>query len=97
MLKKDKEKVFGGEWSEEQLREFLSIESFDGTDPDYLAVIRAYRHMEAPTFARFVELFKAEGRNLNAVNLDGVSILGTVGSHARRESYAEILREAGAC
>ena len=43
MQKKDKEKVFGGEWSEAQLREFLVAESYDGSDEDYV-VIRAYRH-----------------------------------------------------
>jgi hypothetical protein len=96
MQKKDKEKVFGGEWTEAQLREFLTVESHDGTDPDYIAVIRAYRYMEAPTFAEYLALFKAEGHNLNAVNLEGISILGTIGSHTRSESYAEALKEAGA-
>ena len=39
MQKKDKEKVFGGEWTEAQLKEFLIAESYDGSDADYIAAI----------------------------------------------------------
>jgi hypothetical protein len=93
---KDKEKVFGGEWSEAQLREFLSANSYDGSDADYVAAIRAYRHMLPEVFAEYVELFKAEGHNLNAKNAEGVSILQTIASHSKGEEYAAALRAAGA-
>ncbi len=96
MQKKDKEKVFGGEWSEVQLREFLSANSYDGSDADYVAAIRAYRHMVPEVFAEYVELFKAEGHNLNAKNAEGVSILQTIASHSKGEEYAAALRAAGA-
>lgn len=96
MQKKDKEKVFGGEWSEAQLREFLSANSYDGSDADYVAAIRAYRHMLPEVFAEYVELFKAEGHNLNAKNAEGVTILQTIASHSKGEEYAAALRKAGA-
>ncbi|UXD85993.1 PA4642 family protein [Thalassolituus hydrocarboniclasticus] len=96
MQKKDKEKVFGGEWSEAQLREFLSANSYDGSDADYVAAIRAYRHMVPEVFAEYVELFKAEGHNLNAKNAEGVTILQTIASHSKGEEYAAALRVAGA-
>ena len=96
MQKKDKEKVFGGEWSEAQLREFLVAESYDGSDADYIAVIRAYRHMVPETFADYVELFKKEGHDLNAKNADGVTLLQTIASHSKGVEYAEALKSAGA-
>ena len=68
MQKKDKEKVFGGEWTEDQLKEFLVAESYDGSDADYIAAIRAYRHMVPETFADFIAVFKAGGYNLSAKN-----------------------------
>ena len=71
MQKKDKEKVFGGEWSEAQLKEFTNAESYDGSDADYIAAIRAYRHMVPETFADFIAVFKAEGHNLSAKNAAG--------------------------
>ena len=96
MEKKDKVKVFGGEWTEDMLREFLTANSFDGSDADYVAVIRAYRHMLPLVFADFVELFKDEGHNLNAKNAQGETILQTISAHAKGEPYAEALRNAGA-
>jgi len=96
MQKKDKEKVFGGDWSEAQLREFINVESHDGTDPDYLAVIRAYRHMVPATFEQYIKLFVAEGHNVNAANLDGESLLTTIAGHTQGAEYAEVLKAAGA-
>lgn len=96
MLKKDKEKVFGGDRSEEELRGFANVESFDDTEADYLAVIRAYRHMVPGDFQQFIELFKAEGHNLNAKNSDGETLLATIASHTQGAEYAEILKAAGA-
>ncbi|MCA6063205.1 PA4642 family protein [Thalassolituus marinus] len=96
MLKKDKEKVFGGEWSEDMLREFLSAESYDGSDADYVAAIRAYRHMLPEVFADYVGLFAAEGHDVNAKNAQGVTLLQTIASHTKGAPYAESLRAAGA-
>lgn len=96
MLKKDKVKVFGGDRSEDELREFVNVESFDGTEPDYLAVIRAYRHMLPGDFQAFIEVFKAEGHNISAKNLDGQTLLSVISSHTQGADYAEILKAAGA-
>ncbi|WP_221793162.1 PA4642 family protein [Oceanobacter mangrovi] len=96
MQKKDKEKVFGGEWNNDQLGQFLNVSSYDGDDADYIAAIRAYRHMVPETFGQYVEVFKAQGHDLNAKNRDGVSILATIRQHAKGAPYAELLQAAGA-
>lgn len=94
MQKKDKEKVFGGEWTEAQLKEFLVAESYDGSDADYVAVIRAYRHMVPETFADFIAVFKAEGHNLSAKNAAGETILDTISGHTPSGAYAEAVKAA---
>ena len=96
MEKKDKVKVFGGEWTEDMLREFLVANSYDGSDADYVAAIRAYRHMLPAVFADFVDVFKDDGHNLNAKNAQGETILQTISAHAKGAPYAEALRNAGA-
>lgn len=96
-MQKDKEKVFGGEWSEDMLRGFLQADSYDGSDADYVAAIRAYRYMVPDVFADYVGLFKAEGHDVNAKNAAGVSILQTIASHVKGAPYAASLRAAGAC
>ena len=92
MQKKDKEKVFGGDWSVEQLREFMNPTSHDGTDPDFIAVLQAYRYMVPATFASFAAQFKADGHNLAAANLEGVSMLQVIESHRNGKEYADIIR-----
>lgn len=92
MQKKDKEKVFGGDWSVEQLREFMNPTSHDGTDPDFIAVLQAYRYMVPATFASFAAQFKADGHNLAATNLEGVSMLAVIESHRNGKEYADIIR-----
>lgn len=96
MLKKDKQKVFGGEWTEEGMRFFLETKSHDGTDADYLAIMKAYQHMTADTFGEFVAFFKEEGHNVNAINLDGESALAVIAGHAPSQPYAEALKAVGA-
>jgi len=92
MLKKDKQKVFGGEWTEEHMRFFLDSKSYDGTDVDFINIIRAYQHMPAEIFVDFIAFFKEEGHNVNAKNLDGESALAIISSHANGEPYADAIR-----
>ena len=92
MQKKDKEKVFGGDWDIEQLREFMQPTSHDGTDPDFIALQYAYRYMVPATFASFAAQFKADGHNLKATNLEGVSMLEIIEGHRKGQEYAEIIR-----
>ena len=96
MLKKDKQKVFGSDWNEEQLRPFLTATSFDGTDPDYLAIMRAYRHMEPNAFSDYISLFQQEGHNLNATDLAGRTSLSIISQHSSSGEYAQVLTAAGA-
>lgn len=95
-LKKDKEKVFGGEFTEESMRFFLESKSYDGTDADYVSVMKAYQHMTPEIFAQFVEFFKEEGYNVNAKNLEGESALAVIASHELGKPYVEALKAAGA-
>ena len=74
----------------------MLVESYDGTDKDFISGIRAYRHMLPETFAQFVAQFKAEGHNLSAADLEGKTLVQTLASHAQGVEYAEILKAAGA-
>ena len=92
MLKKDKEKVFGGEWTEDSMRFFLESKSYDGTDVDYINIMKAYQHMTADTFVEFIEFFKEEGHNVSAKNLDGATALDVISAHAEGSAYAAALK-----
>jgi len=93
----DKPKVIGEEWSDERVQSFLAIEPFDSScNPDYYALLRAYQAMRAEDFARFVGFFVTAGRDLNAVNQDGETILDRISQHKKSADYARALEQAGA-
>jgi len=90
--KKDKEKVFGGEWTEEGMRFFLESESYDGTDVDYINIMKAYQHMTSETFVEFIDFFKSEGHKVDAKNLEGLTAEAVISSHTLGAPYAAALK-----
>ena len=95
-LKKDKKKVLGEVFDDARIKTFLDIRPYGETDPDYHVLEKAYRGMKAENFATFVKFFLEEGRNINATNAEGRTLLQVVESHRLGEDYAEILKDAGA-
>lgn len=93
----DKPKVIGEEWSDERIQGFLDAAPWDpGISADYQILLKAYRAMRAGDFERFIGFFRAEGRDLNAEDEQGRTLLDLVSQHRRSEEYARILERAGA-
>lgn len=90
-MKRDKKRVEGEVWSDEHLAEYLDFKTYDGTDPDFHCLYRAYTRMNEETFARFVALFRSQGRNVNAQNLDGETLADILSKHAQAGEYRAIL------
>ena len=93
----DKAKVIGEEWSDERVRSFLDIQPWDAAEnADYNALLKAYQAMRAEDFERFIGFFAAEGRDLNATNSEGETILDLIAQHRRSGDYAKALEKVGA-
>ncbi|WP_339803514.1 PA4642 family protein [uncultured Marinobacter sp.] len=93
----EKPKVIGEEWSDERVKGFLFLSPFDARiNPDYHVLIKAYQAMRAGDFERFIGFFTEAGRDLNALNGDGETILDEVSRHGRSQEYAAALIAAGA-
>lgn len=91
-MKRDKQRVEGEQWSEEKLRDYLNFTTFDGTDPDFQCLYRAYTRMNQRTFAEFIDLFKNEGRNLQATNRDGQTLADLISRHQQSTDYLAALQ-----
>ena len=96
MTKKDKEKVFGGEWSQEQLEEFLVEQDYPGETADFTSIIRAYRHMMPASFADYLVLLKEKGGDVNAKNEAGETAYAIISGHPKGAEFAVLLKDAGA-
>ncbi len=95
-MRKDKAKVLDEVWDDERVASFVEPRPGDGENADYQILLRAYQSMREGDFARFLPLFCAAGRDVNATGPAGRSALAEVEEHRYGAPYAEILREHGA-
>ncbi len=95
-LKKDKEKVIGEVFDDERIKSFLTFQPPHGVDPDYHVLEKAYRGMKAENFDTFIRFFLEEGRDINARNPDGKTLLQVIKNHRTAGDFAAILEKQGA-
>jgi hypothetical protein len=95
-MRKDKEKVLDEVWTEDRVKSFLEVRSYDEVEEDFHMLLKAYQSMRADDFEKFVGFFTAEGRSVNSKDPEGRTVLSIVREHRRSGEYAEILKQAGA-
>lgn len=93
-MRKDKEKVLDEVWTEDHVRSFLEVKSYDGTDEDFHALLKAYQSMRASDFELFVSFFREQGRNIKATDGEGRTVLDIASEHRRSGEYVAILTRA---
>jgi hypothetical protein len=96
MAKKEKEVVVDEVWTEARISEFLDVKPAEDVEADYHALMKAYQQMRADDFAKFVDMFVAQGRNVNARNPDGRTAISFMRDHVKSSEYVEILQRHGA-
>lgn len=95
-LKKDKQKVLDEVWTEERVRDFLQVKPADNVDADFHVLLKAYQSMRLENFEEFIDFFLADGRNINATNNEGETVLSIISQHPRSTDYADVLRNRSA-
>lgn len=95
-LKKDKQKVLGESFDDTRIKTFLEIEPYGDMNADYHVMEKAYRGMKADNFATFIDFFLQAGRDINATNSDGKTLLQVISEHRLGEDYIATLKQAGA-
>ena len=89
-------KVEDEQWSDDRIKGFLSLKPLDGSSHDYHVLSKAYQHMTPAFFDRFLAMFVAEGRDLNAKSIEDKTILTLVSEHRRSVDYLKALNAKGA-
>jgi len=95
-VRKDKQKVVGEPITNEQIAAFLQARPYSDESVDQHILVRAYRGLRAEDFQVFLEMFVAQGYDLNALDADGKTLLSVVRTHAQSEDYVAALEAAGA-
>lgn len=84
-------------WDDERIKGFLSISPYDASsNVDYNVLIKAYHAMRIGEFRRFLAFFSEEGRDINALDENGQTLLDRVSQHRIAGEYAEALKAHGA-
>lgn len=93
-MRPDKAKVVDEVFDDERIRSFLDKGPL-GAEPsaDFSALLYAYRSMRPADFARFVEFFLADNRDLNARGRDGQTLAEVIASHRHATPFLDILRQ----
>jgi len=87
---------FGEDWSDERVRAYLDRQPVEGENADFHVLMTAYKHMRAHDFERFLGFFVTAGRDLNAMNADGQTLLALARTHAQSAEFVTLLEQAGA-
>ena len=93
--RKDKKKVIGEPMTDEQIKVFLDFSSEEGVDADFHVLEKAYRALRSEDFGRFIGFFQENGRDINARDPKGRTLLALIESHPKCSDYAQLLRDAG--
>ncbi len=94
-MRPDKQKVVNEVWDDARIRGFLDKAPLgERVDPDFSALLYAYRSMRPEDFELFVGLFKRAGRNLDARGEAGETLLELIAGHRCAGPFRRILENA---
>lgn len=94
-MRKDKEKVLDEVWTEDRVRQFLTVQPPAGANADFHRLEKAYQSMRADDFELFVGMFLEADHDINAKNQMGRTVLSYVVEHRNSVEFAEILKRNG--
>ncbi len=92
-MRPDKAKVVDEVWDEARIEGFLHKAPMGSEPAQFSKLLNAYRSMRAEDFARFIELFKADGGDVNATDAQGQSLLQIIDNHAHADEFKRILQQ----
>jgi len=96
MSSKDKQKVIGEELDSTQVARFLEMQPVGDQNTDFHILTKAYRGLPANYFDEFLELFVAQGHDINATDAQGRTLIQIAADHKNQQGYVEVLKKHGA-
>lgn len=87
---------FGEDWSDERVKGYLDRAPAPGENADFHVLMTAYKHMRPYDFERLVGFFLAAGRDLEARNAAGQTLLDIARGHPRSAEFVKVLEAARA-
>ncbi|MCC5885976.1 MAG: PA4642 family protein [Gammaproteobacteria bacterium] len=93
----DKQQIIDEVWDDARVESFLHRTCHeDDLDADFFVLWQAYQAMREGDFRRFLRMFVAAGRNLDAVNEHGETLATMISTHRHGAPFIDALMAAGA-
>lgn len=96
MSSKDKEKVIGEDLDATKVARFLEMQPYGDESVDFHVLVKAYRGLPVEAFERFLQQFLEQGRDINARDPQGRTLLQLAQQHASHLDYVAVLQRLGA-
>ena len=90
-MRPDKAKVVDEIWDDARIESFLTKGPMGDEKGEFSSLLHAYRSMRVEDFARFVDMYKARGGQIDAKGRDGRTLREVIASHAKSAPFVEIL------
>ncbi len=91
----DKPKIVDEVWDDDRVKSFLHADA-DVPCVDFYVLLKAYQGMRAHDFERFTEFFVEAGRDLDARNEQGQTLVTVITRHRHARPFIDPLLAAGA-
>ena len=91
-MRADKAKVVDEVWDDARIESFLGKGPMGAEEAEFSVLLHAYRSMRAEDFERFLQKFKAQGRDVSAPGRDGRALVDVIASHAKSAEFVQLLR-----
>lgn len=84
--------TFNEEWSDERVFAYLTQLPPEGVNADFHVLYHAFKHMRPNDYERLLTQFTADGRNINAINLEGQRIHDVIATYPRqKDEFLDVL------
>ncbi|NPU92874.1 MAG: hypothetical protein HPY82_13285 [Gammaproteobacteria bacterium] len=96
MSTKDKVKVIGEDLDETKVARYLDMQPHGDENADFHVLTKAYRGLPLEAFERFLQQFSDQGRDINARDAKGRTLLQLAQENRSHLDYVEVLKKFGA-
>ena len=80
-------------WDDQRILGFLELQPYDDQSADFYVLLRAYQGMRVADFQRFIGFFIEAGRDVQARDDRGRTILEIISKHRHAAEFVRVLEE----
>lgn len=91
-MRPDKKAIVDEVWDDARIEGFMHKPPMgDGEAGDFSILLYAYRSMRVEDFERFLKVYRAAGKSVDAPDRHGRTLVDHIGSHRKAAPFIEVI------